>query len=285
MSSVKNLQPNRFLRASIQLSRPMNVLITMFAVWVGAVISGGLQPLWAVICACLSAGSIAAAANTINDYFDVEIDRINKPNRALPAGYLSFREAFVLAILEYLLGIGIALFVSFPLALMAAAIAVLTYLYSAYLKGTPLWGNVAVSLSTAAAFVFGGLAVQRAGETFIPASFTFFFHFGREIIKDMEDMEGDRQHSAMTFPIRFGTTASVTLIWINFLLFIPLTVFPYWMGWYGQTYFFILAIGVYPVVAYVLISILRNTLPAHLKFLSNLLKADMVIGLIAVYLR
>jgi geranylgeranylglycerol-phosphate geranylgeranyltransferase len=271
--------------AYIQLARPVNAMITFLSVLVAAFISGTLEPFGKVILACISAGLIGSAANTINDYYDIEIDRINKPQRTLAAGKLMPRSALIAALLEYTLGILLAIFISFPMFLMALFFSLLTYLYSAYLKRTVLWGNVAVSLTTAAAFVYGGLAVNRPQETIIPAAFAFFFHFGREIIKDMEDIQGDSRYHAKTFPIKFGIPPSIILVWINFIILILLTLLPYRMGLYGSKYLLVVLAGIYPVIFYALISMLLNTTPRHLGFISNLLKADMLVGLLAIYLR
>lgn len=274
---------NKFF-AYIQLARPVNAVITLLSVLVAAFITGTLEPLGAVILACISAGLIGSAANTINDYYDVEIDRINKPQRTLAAGKLPPQSALAAAIIEYVLGIIPAAFISFPMFLMAFFFSVFTYLYSAYLKRTILWGNIAVSLSTAAAFIYGGLAVKRPQETIIPAAFAFFFHFGREIIKDMEDTRGDSRFHANTFPVRFGMPPSIVLVWINFIILVLLTILPYSMGLYGSRYLLVMIAGIYPVILYVLIGILVNTTPRHLGFISNLLKADMLVGLLAIYL-
>ncbi|RMI00779.1 MAG: geranylgeranylglycerol-phosphate geranylgeranyltransferase [Calditrichaeota bacterium] len=273
------------LRAVVQLARPVNGLITMASVLVAAVLAGSLEPLEAVALACASAGLINAAGNTINDYFDVEIDRVNKPHRPLPAGRISSRRALLAAGVEFASGNLLAAIISPAMLLFAVFFSALICIYSSHLKRTPLWGNVAVSLTSAAAFIYGGMAVQRPREAVIPALFAFFYHLGREIIKDMEDMTGDRLGNAHTFPVRYGKRKSVALVWGNFLLLVGLTMWPYLTGGYGTTYFIVVVTGIYPVIGYVLFSLLRRTDPDHLNFLSNLLKADMLIGLIALYFR
>lgn len=273
------------LRAVVQLARPVNGLITMASVLVAAVLAGSLEPLEAVALACASAGLINAAGNTINDYFDVEIDRVNKPCRPLPAGRISPRGALLAAGVEFVSGNLLAAIISPAMLLFAVFFSALICIYSSHLKRTPLWGNVAVSLTSAAAFIYGGMAVQRPREAVIPALFAFFYHLGREIIKDMEDMTGDRLGNAHTFPVRYGKRKSVALVWGNFLLLVGLTMWPYLTGGYGTTYFIVVVTGIYPVIGYVLFSLLRRTDPDHLNFLSNLLKADMLIGLIALYFR
>lgn len=273
------------IKAIFLLSRPVNVLIAMISVFIAAFITGTLQPLNNVILACISCGLIFAAANTINDYFDLNIDKINKPYRTLPSGIISQKASLLIATAEYISGLLLGLLISINMFSIAFFFAGLSVVYSAYLKRTVLWGNFTVSLSTAAVFIYGGLAVQRPTETIIPAVFAFFYHFGREIIKDIQDMKGDKENEADTFPVRFGVAPSIRLIWINFLLLILLTILPYLKHWYGLNYFLIVIFGMYPVIFYVLISMLKKTEPKHLGFLSNLLKADMFIGLLAIYFR
>ncbi len=273
------------LKAAFRLARPVNVSIAMLSVLIAAMVTGTLEPHFAVLLAAISAGLIMTAGNTINDYFDIEIDRINKPLRPLPAQKISSETARRLAFGEFFLGITLSAFISLPMLLIAAFFSLLIYLYAAILKRTVLWGNVVVSLATAATFIYGGMAVRRPGAAIIPALFAFFFHFGREILKDIEDIDGDQQNAAQTFPIRFGVRPAIRLIWLNFLLLTVLTAVPFMAGWYGAVYFSIVVFGVYPVIGYVLISILQNTAPKHLNFLSNLLKADMLIGLLAIYFR
>ena len=271
--------------AVLQLTRPINVLIAMFSVFIAALITGTLSPAQNVLLACFSAGLITAAANTINDYYDIEIDRINKPKRPLANNLISSKTAFQAALIEYAFGITASFFISPAMFAIAIFFSGLTYLYSAKLKRTILWGNFAVSLSTAAAFIYGGTAVNRPQEAIMPALFAFFFHFGREIIKDMEDVIGDQQQNALTFPVQFGMKPAIALVWFNFAILILLTIYPFAINWYGPIYFAIVAIGIYPIVLYALFSILKNTTPKHLNLLSNLLKADMLVGLAAIFFR
>ncbi len=273
------------IKAIFLLSRPVNVVIAVLSVFVAAFITGTIQPIEYVIIACISCGLIFAGANTINDYFDVAIDKINKPYRPITAGMITQSQSLLVAIIEYISGIALGLAISVDMFLIAAFFAILSFLYSAYLKRTVLWGNFTVSLSTAAVFIYGGMAVRKPIQAIIPATFAFFYHFGREIIKDIQDMKGDAENAAHTFPVKFGIAPAILLIWMNFLLLIFLTVLPYWENWYGLNYFLIVIFGMYPIILYALFSILKNTDPKHLGFISNLLKADMFIGLLAIYFR
>ena len=275
---------NKFINSIIAISRPANVLISMISIFVAAFITGTLHPAINVLLACVSGGLIAAGANTINDYFDLEIDRINKPKRPLVAGKLSSSQALIIALFEFAVGSLLALFIGFLAYIIAFSISLLLFLYSYRLKRLPLIGNLAVSFSTGMAFIYGGIAVHRVVETLIPAIFAFFYHFGREIIKDIQDREGDTSEKARTFPIIYGNRLSLILTTLNFALLTVLVFLPFLFGWYGIKYILVILFGVYPVIFFSVWSMWRNQTPGNLGFISNLLKADMLVGLLAIYL-
>ena len=275
---------NKFINSIIVISRPANVLISMISIFVAAFITGTLHPAINVLLACVSGGLIAAGANTINDYFDLEIDRINKPKRPLVAGKLSSSQALIIALFEFAVGSLLALFIGFLAFIIAFSISLLLFLYSYRLKRLPLIGNLAVSFSTGMAFIYGGIAVHRVVETLIPAIFAFFYHFGREIIKDIQDREGDTSEKARTFPIIYGNRLSLILTTLNFALLTVLVFLPFLFGWYGIKYILVILFGVYPVIFFSVWSMWRNQTPGNLGFISNLLKVDMLVGLLAIYL-
>jgi geranylgeranylglycerol-phosphate geranylgeranyltransferase len=256
----------------------------MFSVFVAIIISGKLQPLSNVILAIISYGIlIHAAANTINDYFDADIDRINKPDRPIPSGQISGKTAFNTAMIEFVFGVLLAIFINLPAFLLALIFSILLYLYSYKLKKIALLGNLTVSLATASAFICGGVAVSRVYETVIPATFAFFYHFGREIIKDIQDIKGDLQHHAKTFPIVYGIKASLYLTTASYLFLMMITYLPFALDIYSYKYFLIILFGVYPVLIIALIRIWQNQDSATLGQISNLLKLNMLVGLLAIF--
>lgn len=272
------------LPAIVEISRPVNVLITMISIFVAVVITGTLAPLYKIVLACLSGGIIMAGSNTINDYFDLDIDRVNRPGRPLVTGRLTPRQAWIIALIEFGSGIVLSLFINVIAFLITLVVSGIILLYSFQLKRLPLIGNLSVSFTTAMAFVYGGVAVNRVKETLIPAVLAFFFHFGREIIKDLQDREGDARGSARTFPLVYGEIAALSLTSVIFLILFAILPMPYILEWYGTTYILVIALGVYPVLLYVSFSMWKNRSPKNLGFLSNLLKADMLVGLLAIYL-
>ncbi len=265
------------------LTRPVNVFIGGLSIFVGALVTGTVQPLQRVLLACISGALVAAGANAINDYFDVEIDRRNKPYRPLPAGRVTRRAAKIQALLLLALGSAFGGGIGVLPLLVATLTAVLLYVYSWRLKRTVLWGNVTVSVATALAFLYGGLAVGRPWAASIPAGFAFLFHLGREVIKDVEDMHGDRLEGAVTLPIRHGLRTALGVATAVYALVVLVTPLPYFGRVYGLAYLVVVLAGVDTVVAYVLVQMWRRPEPVVLHRLSELLKADMFVGLVAIY--
>ncbi len=255
----------------------------MLSISMGALVGGSLRPAYLVLLAALSGGFITAAANTINDFFDLEIDSVNKPHRPLPAGLVSPVRARNWAFLLFAIGIALSIFIR-PLAFgIAVFSSLLLFLYSYRLKRTVLWGNLTVSLISGIAFVYGGIAVNHVEMAFIPAVFAFFFHFGREVLKDLEDVPGDKKDNVKTFPISHGLNPTRWLISAIFLLLIFLTFIPYIAGIFGRIYLLIVLVGVDLFLIYVIASLWRDASIRNLHRLSEALKVDMLVGLLAIF--
>jgi geranylgeranylglycerol-phosphate geranylgeranyltransferase len=99
------------LPATVTISRPQNLLILVIAVVTGAFAAGSMQPYDKLVLACFSALFIMAGGNAVNDYFDVEIDRVNKPFRPLPAGRLTLNFVRNFFIISFVLGIFLSIFI------------------------------------------------------------------------------------------------------------------------------------------------------------------------------
>lgn len=268
----------------IKITRPVNVLLTFISVWLAAFISPNFQVSLDVFAAALSAASILAAGNVINDIYDLEIDRLNRPRRPLPSGRLSIKSARILYILLNSAGLIPALFLGPVFTVIALLVIVLMFYYSRNLKKMVLWGNFTVSLATGLTFIYGALAVDDVVAGLIPAVFAFLFHFGREIIKDMQDADGDRAGNANTLPIRYGYVPSISMVTLLFSVLILLTLFPYIFKVYPLSYLVLVVPAVDGVLAFVAIALWRRRDKVFLGVLSTVLKIDMFVGLMAVWL-
>ncbi|HHJ52499.1 MAG TPA: hypothetical protein ENJ89_04840, partial [Caldithrix abyssi] len=267
----------------IALSRPLNVLITFLSVWIAGVIAGGVQLSAPLLMAALSASLIGAAANMVNDIYDVEIDRINKPHRPLPSGKVRVGQAWTYYLLLNLIGLLIAVSLGFPLLVVALLVMALLFWYGKSLKRTVLWGNLTVSLCTALAFIYGAMAINDWRQGIFPALFAFFFHWGREVLKDLQDVRGDLAQGAVTFAGRFGVRKTILLINLIFLFLIILTIVPYIVHLYNKMYLWVVVFGVDAVVLFAALLLWLKNDGKTLGRLSHLLKLDMLIGLLALY--
>jgi geranylgeranylglycerol-phosphate geranylgeranyltransferase len=252
------------------------------SVFVAVLICGTLEPMDKVWLACLTAAFITAAANAVNDYFDLDIDRINRPDRPIPSGAITSFEALVFSALFFVFGVMCGFLINRATFYSAAVFSLLLILYSAKFKRMVLVGNIVVSLATAFAFVYGGLAVGSVRQAIFPAVFAFLMHFGREIIKDMEDLEGDRRSGALTLPVRHGLKPAQALVTGLFIVLIAVTITPYLLRLYGIWYLLIVAL-VDSVLVLVIVEMWRDASRVSLGRLSTALKVDMVIGLLAIY--
>jgi geranylgeranylglycerol-phosphate geranylgeranyltransferase len=268
----------------IRLTRPVNNLITALSVLVGAAIAGNVESWTMVFFACLSAFFISAGGNVINDFFDVDIDRINKPSRPLPQGDITLRAALIWSFLLFLAGLVLSLLVK-PLSLLIAFVAcAFLILYSSILKKTLLWGNLMVSVVSALAFVYGGIATEDFTLSLIPAVFALLFHLGREVLKDIEDIRGDSSAGASTLPIKWGVKFSLDVCTFIFLFLIGLTIVPYVLHIFSLLYLFAVVVGVDLGLIFTIRSMRRNPSSSNLHRLNNLLKIEMLTGLAAIFL-
>jgi len=270
------------LKAYLGLVRPDNLVLTFFSVLVGAYLESGeifYAPIWLAAC---SAIFLSAGGYVINDFWDKEIDKVNKPHRPLPAGLISSKNALYLSVALFLLGIILAYLVNIYILTVGIATAIFLFWYSFKLKKTFMLGNILVSLWISLAFVYGGLVFPKVYLSLIPAGLAFLFHWGREIIKDLEDQEGDQKYRAKTVPILWGTKKTLILATSIFGLLIILCGLPYFLKIFNLRYLILVILGVDLVLIYVIISLWKDWSKENLARLSGILKLDMLMGLLAI---
>ena len=224
------------LLSAAQLTRPLNCVLTAISVWVGAVTSGGNHAGYTILFAGLGAAAIAAAGNGMNDVIDLEVDRCNRPHRPLPSGRLSIGAALVLSALLGVTGLTLAFLAGVLPGMIAFIVVTGLALYNWLLKRVGLAGNVLVSLIAAATFPYGAAAAGAWGRWWIPALFAACYHLARELVKGVEDVEGDGIAGVRTMARLCGipTTCRVAAILLGLVGFTaPL---PGLLGVYGVAY-------------------------------------------------
>jgi len=273
------------LTAIIQITRPVNFFITVASVFVAALLSSPEKiPILNVLLAALSAGFTASAGNIINDIFDIEIDKINRPERPLPSGVLTINEAYVLYLICFVISGLLVVTISQIVVIIVLLSHLLLFLYSKYLKRIPLVGNITVAFLTGLVFIFGGVVVENPSAAIIPALFAFFINLIRELVKDMQDVEGDRAAGVITFPIKFGFQKTKYLITFITLILILFTLYPFITQLYEIEYFVVVMVMVNSLLVFILKKLFEDDSIKNLNKMSNLLKLNMIFGLIAIYL-
>lgn len=188
---------------------------------------GKLPGLAEAVFGFLTASSMMAGTMVANDVYDVEIDRVNSPERPIPSGLVKARSALGLAIILSAASIGFAALLG-PWTLLTALLALaLMIFYNTRGKKTGLIGNAVVSFNVALPFFYGGLAVNSIRPLlFIFSIIAFLANFAREIAKGIADVKGDSLRQVHTLAVvrgpRVAAIASGALFMIAVLLsFIP----------------------------------------------------------------
>ncbi len=182
------------IKAAIQLIRPELPIAAGICVVVGQTIALGKFAAFPTILQGFALGFfLSSSAMIFNDYFDIEVDRVNSPNRPLPSGRISKTEAILLGAGAAVIALVIAFSIA-PAAFLAGLILfVLGFLYNWKWKANGLTGNLVVSLNVAMTFLIGAFSVGQISNpsVWVLSLIAFFFDLAEEITGDAMDMEGD----------------------------------------------------------------------------------------------
>ncbi|MDY6938561.1 MAG: geranylgeranylglycerol-phosphate geranylgeranyltransferase [Cyanobacteriota bacterium] len=267
----------------ISLCRPVNLLLGCFTVVMSACMMDEFPDINTLLEAIVVVVSFIAASNAFNDYVDFDIDTVNRPNRPLPQQQLTRKLALDTAIALFSLGSVVSLVLAPEARLISlGAILPIAIIYSTSLKGLPLVGNAAVAFTVGMTFIFSGAAFGDSSVLLTPALLTFGFAFIRELIKDIEDIEGDRRADLKTFPILFGDKVAAKLSSALIIVLLVASIIPYCLGDYGMPYMLLFTFGVsWPLC--ISIGLLMGT-PATQTYsqIANLMKVCMFVGVVAI---
>lgn len=172
---------------------------------------------------------ITAAGYMINDYYDVKIDYVNRPHEVIVGKRIKRRVVIFLHSLLNFTAIGLGYLVSPKIAAVNFFAAFLLWLYSNQLKREPFIGNLTVAFLTGFSVYLVAFYYQKSELLVLTyAIFAFFLNLIREIIKDIEDRQGDRKHGCRTLPIAIGfrkTKQVIFLIAFGFVCSILIVTF------------------------------------------------------------
>lgn len=221
----------------VELTRPVNALAASVLTFIGAYVAGGLTTAPAAVAAAvLATGLAVGAGNAINDYFDRDIDRINQPDRPIPRVDVVPKQALWFSVGLFAVAVGLAL----SLPLIAIAIAAVNLLalvfYTEYFKGLPGFGNALVAYLVGSTFLFGGAAVENVGPTVVLFVLAAVATLTREIVKDVEDVDGDREEGLNTLPIAIGERRALLVAAVVLVVGVVASPLPYFRDDFGVLY-------------------------------------------------
>ncbi len=276
----------RTLLTYVELARPLNGLIAFISTWLGGIFAIGstlssfsnVKLLYVSIASLL----LLSAGNTINDCCDYNIDCHNRPDRPLPSGRIRRGNALIFAITLIGLGIVLGVLVNLYAVSVAILVSILLVSYALILKRTPVLGNLVVGILTSLTFISGGIAVGSVRSTIIPAIFAFLFTTAREIVKDLEDTEGDKRENVKTLANlnpRLAIIITLSLIF-SVIIFSPI---PYLLGLYPWQYLVTIILGVDLVLIYLGIQLVKNVSKDGYAKIQRWMKWDIFVGLGAIY--
>ncbi|HVC26930.1 MAG TPA: UbiA family prenyltransferase [Nitrososphaerales archaeon] len=219
------------LRASIAILRPVNCAMIGFAVIIGYFVSrpAAASPP-AIALGFVTGFAICAFSMVVNDYYDIEVDRVNQPTRPLPSGQVSRNGAVGIAVFMLVVGFAAAaLLLDLEAVLIVALYSFLAWLYDFRAKKYGVAGNLIVASSLAIPFIYGGaISGGRVLDSLLlfMASTSFLAGVGREVVKAMADVPGDQKRGVRSYASVHGMRAASLLGAAFFLAAVVTSVLP-----------------------------------------------------------
>ena len=275
----------KYLLGYIKIIRPLNVFLGGLTILISSLIIKYDGPSIYVILPVFVVMLFTIGANTLNDYFDYEIDNINRPDRAISSGLVLRKHALILSISSLIIGVLIALRLNKDSQLLSIGVSLpLIIAYNVKLKNYPLIGNIIVSLILAMSFIYAGLVFEKTEPLIIPALLAFGLTLIREVVKDLADIKGDKSAGLMTFPIVYGKKKTIILCTILSVFLGIGSFIPFLTGYYNTFYGISLILMVEIPLAVVVISLLNKPGVIAAKRGSKLLKFCTLGGLLSIYI-
>jgi geranylgeranylglycerol-phosphate geranylgeranyltransferase len=266
------------MNAYLEILRPFNALMGVIAVLLVAFISG-IFNLYVPV-ACIIVFIFTGAGNAINDYVDHKIDAINKPERPIPSGRISLNAAAIYATILFVIATIMSLLIGIIPGIIVVLSAILMFLYAYKLKKSCLIGNLSIAFLTGLCFVFAGVVLQTVYLSILLGFYAFLMTMAREIVKDMEDVEGDSMEGANTFPLKFGMKSSSILAAFFMILASLTSPALYFIGIFNILYLIIL---VFAIIIFLIgaLSILKDQSKKNTHIVSKRIKIGMGIVFLA----
>ena len=269
------------LWAWLRLLRPTNSLPAAGLVLLGAHLVGGWPWPRATWTAAGAMWAITSFGYVTNDLRDVAIDRVNKPDRPLPSGRIRCSAARVASIVLAALAVGLAGSID-ALALLAACLALAALIgYNVRLKNTVLVGNALIALLSGAALGVGGYTMGQPWRLVWPGVLVTLFILAREVLKTIEDVEGDRRAGLRTIATAWGPRRAGRVFASLALGCAVISLAVRWIAEFSATYLIVIAVMDLGLV-YSALLVARAPSPMNARVGLRISKVGYALGLIAL---
>lgn len=285
------------IRDAIEILRPINDIMGSLTVIIGILNTRTNIPAYLVIIniilGVITYFFIAGSGMVINDIYDLEIDRINRPERPIPSGRITIQQAKIIFLTTYGIGVGLSIFHSFFFnigflnIILAVFFGFIGWVYAKWGKISGFLGNIIVSISFSIGLVYGAILNNSNIPSYIYFFFltSFFLLLSREVIKGCEDIEGDKEQNVKTLAIRIGVKKSTIIAMIFSLAAILFFILPYFTPIINPLLFLIsMFFGLIDVGYAVILMLSSKLIKESFKKISLLLKIGAFLGLISFLL-
>lgn len=229
--------------AYLELTRPFNGLMSIFAVFVAALLVG--FPLsYQLLAAFLVVFLISGSGMVINDYFDYETDKVNRKKRPIPSGRVSRKNALIYSVILIAIALAVSLYLNLYMFGLVLFNTLVAFVYSWKLKKKLMIGNIAVSWLVASTLLFGSFL----NETLPPVIIILFLlsfsaNLGREITKTIEDVKGDKKIKANTLAIVAGRNFAGWIACLFVLFPVIFSFLPYFFNLLSINYLILVIVA------------------------------------------
>jgi len=213
----------------IFMIRPINSIMVGLAVVVGIALTSVNDLLSTkTLFGFLTGFFISSYSMVTNDYYDIEVDRINRPNKPIPSNKIKLKEAILYACLLLFLGELFSLLIGPTNFIIATIFSFISWIYNYWGKKKMFIGNIMVASSVAIPYLYGGAAFEKIGNQLLwfLALTSFLAAAGREIVKTIIDIEGDRARNVNSISISHGSEIAGNISAIFFIGAVATTILP-----------------------------------------------------------
>lgn len=264
--------------ALIESMRPITSLLALSGAYIGGIVADAPFNSLPLILSAVVVFFAIGGSMSFNDYYDREIDIISHPKRPIPSKRITAKESLYFSYFVFAIALIISLFINWICFGILVFSLIALYTYEVYFKNIGLIGNFLVAFLSSITFTFGGAAVGKPFASILLSMITFFLFFGREILKDVQDVKGDLL-SRKTLPMKIGGKKAAIIGSIMLLIALLISPFPYIYNQLGIGYL-LLVILVNILCIFAIIKTLKNIQNAEKTV--SLLRSASALGIIAI---